>query len=39
MGERSQRYAMIIDNGTVGYIGVDEKGIDVSSAETVLAQL
>ncbi|WP_019531554.1 peroxiredoxin [Dasania marina] len=39
MGERSQRYAMIIDNGTVGYIGVDEKGIDASSAETVLAQL
>ncbi|MCR8922236.1 peroxiredoxin [Dasania sp. GY-MA-18] len=39
MGTRSKRYAMIIDNANVGYIGVDQKGIDVSSAETVLAQL
>ena len=39
MGVRSQRYAMIIDNGKVTYLGIDDKGIDTSSAETILAQL
>lgn len=39
LGTRSQRYAMIIDQGVISYLGVDEKAIEASSAETVLAQL
>ena len=39
MGKRSRRYAMIVDNGKVAYLGVDEREIDKSSAETVLKQL
>lgn len=39
MGPRSKRFAMIVNNGVVEYIGVDDKGVDKSSAETVLAQL
>lgn len=39
LGTRSKRYAMIVDNGKVTYLGVDEKAIEKSSAETVLEQL
>ena len=39
MGIRSKRYAMIIDNSVVKHIAVDEKGLDVSSAEAILAAL
>ncbi len=39
MGLRSMRYAMIVDDGKVTYLGVDEKGVDKSSAETVLQNL
>lgn len=40
MGKRSKRYAMIVDNGVVTYLGVEPGGeIGVSSAEAVLAQL
>ncbi|EKF74591.1 AhpC/TSA family protein [Alcanivorax hongdengensis A-11-3] len=39
MGIRSKRFALIADDGVVTYLGVDEKGVDKSSAETVLAQL
>ena len=39
LGIRSKRYAMIVDNGKVTYLGVDEKAIEKSSAETVLEQL
>ncbi|WP_355661785.1 peroxiredoxin [Halomonas salifodinae] len=39
MGVRSQRYALIANDGVVEYLGVDEKGVDKSSAETILAQL
>ena len=39
MGPRSKRFAMIVNDGVVEYIGVDDKGVDKSSAETVLAQL
>lgn len=39
MGVRSRRYAMIINNGVVEYLGIDEKGVDLSSAETILQQL
>jgi peroxiredoxin len=40
MGVRSQRYAMIVDNGIVKKINVEAPGkYEVSSAEAVLAQL
>jgi peroxiredoxin len=39
MGTRSKRYAMIVDNGTISYLGVDEKGIEASAADAVLAAL
>ena len=39
MGTRSQRYAMIVDDGVIGYFAVDHKGVEASSAEAVLAQL
>ena len=39
MGIRSKRFALIANDGVVEYIGVDEKGVDKSSAETVLDQL
>jgi glutaredoxin/glutathione-dependent peroxiredoxin len=40
MGPRSQRYAMIVDDGTVSVLNVEEAGaFDVSSAEAILAAL
>lgn len=39
MGTRSKRYAMIINDGVVEYLGVDGKGVDKSAAETVLEKL
>nr|WP_300315739.1 peroxiredoxin [Halomonas sp.] len=41
LGLRSQRYAMIVNDGVVEYLGVDSaKGvIEASSAETVLSKL
>lgn len=39
MGTRSKRYAMIIDQGVVSHLAVDESGFEVSSAEAVLAAL
>ncbi|MEY2909258.1 MAG: hypothetical protein RLZZ602_1781 [Pseudomonadota bacterium] len=40
LGTRSQRYAMIVDNGTVTHLNVEEgPGVDVSSAETMMALL
>ena len=40
MGVRSQRYAMVIKDGKVAYLGVEQPGaFEVSSAEAVLAQL
>ena len=36
---RSQRYAMIVNDGVVELLNVDSKGIDKSSAETILAAL
>jgi peroxiredoxin len=39
MGTRSKRYAMIVDNGVVSYLGVDSKGIELSAADAVLAEL
>ncbi|MEM9291563.1 MAG: peroxiredoxin [Acidobacteriota bacterium] len=40
MGKRSSRYAAIVNDGVVEYIGVEPGGdVTVSSAESVLAQL
>ncbi|MEQ6916417.1 peroxiredoxin [Halomonas aquatica] len=39
MGLRSKRFALIADDGVVEYLGIDEKGVDASSAETVLEKL
>ena len=40
MGRRSKRYAMIVDDGVVERVDVEEGGaFEVSSAEHVLAQL
>lgn len=38
-GKRSQRYAMIVNDGKIELLNIDAKGIDKSSAETVLAAL
>jgi len=40
MGKRSKRYSMIVDNGVVKALNVEEKpGVNVSGADTVLTQL
>lgn len=40
MGQRSQRYAMLVDDGTVTHLNVEPgPGVDVSSAETMMANL
>ena len=40
MGERSRRYSMLVENGVVKTLNVEEKsGINVSGAETILTQL
>lgn len=39
MGTRSKRYAMIVDDGVVKYLGVDNREIVDSSAEKVLSRL
>lgn len=39
LGVRSQRYAMIINDRKIELINVDAKGIDKTSAETLLAAL
>ena len=40
MGERSQRYSMIVDDGVVETVNVEQPGVfNVSSAEHMLGQL
>ncbi|MEE4193462.1 MAG: peroxiredoxin [Halieaceae bacterium] len=40
MGQRSQRYAMVVDDGTVTHLNVEPgAGIEVSSAEAIMALL
>ena len=40
LGTRSQRYAMIVDNGTVTHLQVEEgPGVDVSAAEAIMGLL
>jgi peroxiredoxin len=36
---RSKRYAMIVDNGVVKYLGIDSSDIKDSAAEAVLEHL
>jgi len=40
LGQRSQRFAMVVENGTVAHLNIEEgPGIDVSSAETMMQLL
>lgn len=39
MGLRSQRYAMIVDNGTVTALEIDADAIEKSTAENILSKL
>ena len=40
MGERSRRYSMLVENGVVKTLNVEEKsGVNVSGADTILEQL
>jgi peroxiredoxin len=40
LGKRSKRYSMIIDNGVVKALNVEDKpGVNVSGADTILGQL
>lgn len=39
LGHRSKRYAMIIDNGVITKLFVDESGFNLSSAENVFENL
>ena len=39
MGTRSQRYSMVVEDGVVTQLNVEQGGFDVSSAEKMLAQL
>ena len=40
MGKRSQRYAMVLDDGVVTHLAVEDgPGLNVSAAEKILAQL
>ena len=39
MGIRSKRFALIANDGVVEYLGIDEKGVEKSSADAILAAL
>ena len=39
MGKRSKRYAMIVNDGKVEQVLIDESGLKESSAESVLSKL
>jgi peroxiredoxin len=39
MGIRSQRFAMVVDNGVVSLLNVDQAALEGSSAEAILAAL
>jgi peroxiredoxin len=39
MGTRSQRYSMVVEDGVVTQLNVEQGGFEVSSAEKMLAQL
>lgn len=39
LGMRSRRFAMIVDDGTISLLNIDDSGVDATSAETILAAL
>lgn len=39
MGKRCKRFAMIVEDGTVVHLAIDEKGLEKTSAEAILAAL
>lgn len=39
LGLRCQRFSMLVDNGTVKTLNIDEAGFDKTSAETMLTQI
>jgi peroxiredoxin len=39
MNTRSQRFAMIVNDGVVEYLGVDSGALEASTAEAILAAL
>jgi peroxiredoxin len=39
MGTRSQRYSMLVEDGVVKQLNVEQGGFEVSNAETMLKQL
>ena len=39
MGTRSQRFALVVDNGVVSLLNVDQAALEGSSAEAILAAL
>lgn len=39
MGIRSKRFAMVVNNGVIELLNVDEKALETSSAEAILAAL
>jgi peroxiredoxin len=39
MGTRSQRYSMLVEDGVVKQLNVEQNGFEVSNAETMLKQL
>lgn len=39
LGQRSKRFAMLVEDGTVKALGIDDKGLGASSAEAMLAKL
>jgi peroxiredoxin len=39
MGARSKRFAMVVDDGVVSLLNVDEAALEASSAEAILAAL
>jgi peroxiredoxin len=39
LGHRCKRFAMVVDNGTVQKLAVDDKGLSETSAESILSEL
>jgi len=39
MGRRCKRFSMLVDDGVVKSLNIDDSGVDKSSAETMLTQL
>lgn len=39
LGVRNKRYALVADDSKITYVGVDDQGLEKSSAEAVLAFL